>query len=1223
MTQEGGLQPGFRDTASIVNNNRHEPNTPIVTPCNRNSDLAYLRPNDNRSLNRQIPNHADNKAEAISLGPHARVFNRPQGPDTLRRGNAEDRSGPQSDTFSTHSKGFNLNEKQSLHSSLIEVNTVNANKASANFINQNVCSLDKSHLTPNTQTAPPTPSPVSSPTNMDCTVSENNSPKILNENVHSIHTFKKQSYPLDANNTLAQNPASSQDTSIQSAALPRCIYKRPTPLVFERTYPTISKHVHPKALFIYQATVSSKTNCKPLLMVPTSPTNLSTTPVPPTSSSVHLTLPGTVRTATSPTPLISTSFPLTPPVTPTPSCSPSPKSSLSKKDRTFFKSQDISSSKNQSPKGRRRVTWQDSVDLQRSDDDMGQASLPPTPSPPLKTSPSPLTRSPRSLESPSTFSFLRKSSLTEVPKSSPVCLQSPKPTSRKAQCAVLQSEESNKHTVSASPVSPMEWTSEHTGELCTSPGPDKKSSDRANQWQSYAPLSLPPDFSYQQNYSSPPYSTLKSARSPQGDAQSPLSTSPGFQPPTFSPSSISRPSSLSSDPAANRTTPQSQRSPDPIPPTQIVPLPFPNRSALPENLKYEGFRLKEVDNKSRKQSYKNTSVSQEDNKVAMGSERLSLQTTLQDETLPPSTACLNVVETLVYSLSKGNSTDLPGKTTPRSLTQCTSKLRFSMGIKPSIQLNTKTSGAGGSQYYPLNKNANTSSTNDTQLPFCTVTDESSTNSKGPSWRNESASRPEAGLPANQETHFVPDKATVEHASKGITQRDPVKLRRQFGVMLSDDLTHSPKCNESSKTPSISGSSVGNNSDITVKSNDTVQGDKEMDILGDTNAELERRETEKDRWKQNRYTLVPPQGLYNRSGDNFSSSSDITPEVNAETKFLLSNRPFTEREAKEERTRSRQISLPFETQCRDPDPCKQSPGDAVSATLCASSNNRPRSPFARFSTSPISPYLIATEIDDSVFYSPKEQTPPTKMGRSVSPLGTARRKMSTSPSTGGPVQEKERLASYSSCADLKYGIDAGRSISVSSVVSSRRQGSERISKGLRVLSVDDLSDPAETSKYKCQSMGDQGSTRNYRLSSRPGEMRSKSLPRSLKSLSCCASEDGLPKRQSPTTSPQDRLSGPRSRNTDLFQFYSEAALTPPPSPASPAVLLMSKPPIRSSPLSPGASRASLSARGMLPTRGMVASLSDFDESSDSGSDSTTDDEYYLESEEDDDDKESSL
>ncbi|CAL8293060.1 unnamed protein product [Lota lota] len=1238
MTQEGSSQPGFKVTASIINNNRNETDTPLVTHCNRNSDMASLSSNDNRSLNRQIPNHAEhNKAEAIRLSTHPHVFKRQRGPDTLRRSNAEDRSDQQSDTFSTHSKGVNLNEKQSQqpHSSLSEVNKVNVNKSSANIINQNVYSIDKSHLTANTQTALLTPSPVSSPTDMDCTFSENASPNILNEN-QSIHTFKKQSHPLDANDTLtchAQKPASSRDASFQSTALARCTYKRPKPLVFERTYPSVTKHVHPKALFIYQSIVSSKTNCKPLLTGPTSPTNPSTTPVPTTTSSVHLTAPVTVpTTTTSPTPLISTSFLLTPPVTPTPARSPSPKSSLSKKERSFSESLDISSSKMQSPKGRRRVTWQDSVDLQKSEDDMGQASLPPTPSPPRKTSPLPLTRSPRSLESPSTFSFLRKGSPTDVPKSSPVCLPIPKTTSRKA-----QSGERSKQTVSANPVSPMELTSEHIGMLRTSPGPDKRLSDRASQWHSYTPLSLPPDLSYQQHYSSPPYSTLKSTRSPQGDAKNSLPTSPpGFQPSTLSPSSISRPSSLSPDPAANRMS-QSQHSQEPIPPTQIVPLPFPNRSVLPEVLKCEDFRLKEADNKSRKQSNKNTSASQEDNKAVKGSERLSLQATLQDKTLPPSSACLNVIETLVYSLSKGNSTNSPDKTTPRSLIQCTSNTRFSVGIKPSIQLSTKNSGVGGNQYYPLNQNANTSSTKEAQLTLLTATDDSSTNSKGPSWKNESASRPGASLPANQETQFLPDKATLERASKGIHQMDQVvsKLRRQFSGMLSDDLTCSPKCNQSSKTPSISGSSVGN-SDITIKGNDRLQGDKEgklMDILGVTNGELERREMEKDRWKQNRYTLVPPQVLCNRSGDHFSSFSDRTPEVNAQ--FLLSNHPFTEREAEEERTSPRQICLPFnksdrvnvktsETQCRDPNPRKQSPGDSPSTTLCASSNNRPRSPFALFSTSPISPFLTATEIDDSVFYNPKELTSPVEMGRSVSPLGTARRKMSTSPSTGGPIQEKERLASYSSCADLKYGIDAGRSISVSSVVSSRRLGSERISKGLRVLSVDDLSDPApETSKYKCQSMGDQGCASSYRLSARPSEMRSRSLPRSLtRSLSCWASGDSPPKRQSPTTPPQDRLSGPRSRDTNLFQYYSEGALTPPPSPASPAVLLMSKPPSRSSSLSPGASRDSLSVRGMLPTRGIVASLSDFDESSDSSSDSTTDDEYYLDSEEDN-EKESTL
>ncbi|KAJ3611447.1 hypothetical protein NHX12_021462 [Muraenolepis orangiensis] len=261
--------------------------------------------------------------------------------------------------------------------------------------------------------------------------------------------------------------------------------------------------------------------------------------------------------------------------------------------------------------------------------------------------------------------------------------------------------------------------------------------------------------------------------------------------------------------------------------------------------------------------------------------------------------------------------------------------------------------------------------------------------------------------------------------------------------------------------------------------------------------------------------------------------------------------------------------------------------------------------------------IAPEIEDNVFYSPKELTPPgvsaLEMGRSVSPLGTARRHMSTGPAIGGPSH---------ACADLKYGIDAGRSISVSSVVSSRRLGSERISTGSRVLSMDDLLNGAHQSKYKCQSMGDQGYDTNYRLSSGPTEMRSRSLPRSLtRSLSCWSSEGSPPKKQSPTATPHDRLSGPSSRGTDHFH-YLEGVLTPPPSPLSPAARQMSRPPRRSSPGSPGTPGDSESVRGMLSTRGLIASLSDFNESSSSDSESTTDDEYYLIPAEDD-DKESAL
>lgn len=1228
VTKEGSLQPSSKETANIINNNRNETNTPLVTPCNSNSDSASPSSVDNRHLIRQSFSHADNnKAEAMRGGTNDLVFKRQGSPDMLRRSNAVDRPDQRSDAFPTCSKGTNLNEKQPqcLNSSPSEVNEVNVNKASfkdnvtkspvtplpsskmvsANIINQNVYSLDKCSLSANTQTALLIPSPISSPTIKDCKSSVMSSPKTQNENQYIY-----KSLSLDCNNILSCHtlkPASSQDISSPSTVLPRCTYNKPKPLIFERTYPSMTTFVHSKTSSLYQGTASSKPNYSPLSH--TSPT----IPTTPSSASVSTTTTPTFVTATttttSPTPLMGTSGLLTPPVTPTSSCSPSPKSSLSKR-RTFSGNLDISPSNEWSStlegKSRRRVTWQDSV---VPDEDKGQTPVAANQSPLQKTSPLSRARSPRSLECPSIFSFLREGSPTEVRQSSPVCSPILKTRSIEA-----QSGEISKQIVSAKPSSPMDWSSEHRTSA-TAPGPDQRLSDRASQWRSSTPLSLPADIGYQQRYSSPPYSTLKSTRSPQGDAKNPLPTSPGIHQQTFSPPFVTRPKSLCLDPVANRISVQPHHSPTNLVSTQIVPLPFPNRSVLPGGLKFDLFKSKEADNNGGKQSHysnKNTSESQVDNKAVIGSKPFSLLLTRQDKTFSSSSTCLNVIETLVYSLSKGNSTASPDNTTPKSLMQCTSNTTVSVETKPSFQLSTKHIGVGGNQYVPLNQNSNTGNTKEAQMPLFTATGDSSNNHKSPSCKTERTSTP--SVPANQEAHCVPDRATVESAQKGINKIDHVfsKLKQTFGG------------SQSSKTASIGSSSDSNISDVTFKSNDTLEGDKEgkrTKKLGDAHGEMGK---EKDKGKQNRYILIPSRMLGNTRGDNFSSHSDIMPEVNVQNQFSLSSQPFTQPEAQTERTSPRQVcrqqhvNESDEVDARtstsprgDPNPRRQSPGDP----RCPA--NRPRSPFSLVPfTAPLSPLATGLEIDDSVFYSHKEMTPPGEMGRSISPLGKSRRQMSTGPRTRSPSQERGCLVSYSSCADLKYGIEAGRSISVSSVVSSRRLGSKPISTGSRVLSVDNLCDPThETLKYKCQSMGDPGNASSYRLSNCPSEMRSRSLPRSLSRSLSCWSTEGSP--------PKDHLSSPTSRDTARLQLYSAGGPTPPPSPPSPAARLMSKSPSRSSPGSPAASKDCQSPLGLLP-RGSVASLSDFEDSSDSSSDSssTTDDEYYLDSEEDD-DKETAL
>nr|XP_029482399.1 uncharacterized protein LOC115105020 [Oncorhynchus nerka] len=247
----------------------------------------------------------------------------------------------------------------------------------------------------------------------------------------------------------------------------------------------------------------------------------------------------------------------------------------------------------------------------------------------------------------------------------------------------------------------------------------------------------------------------------------------------------------------------------------------------------------------------------------------------------------------------------------------------------------------------------------------------------------------------------------------------------------------------------------------------------------------------------------------------------------------------------------------------------------------------------------------------------------------------------------------RLASFSSCADLKYGLEAGRSFSVTSVLSSRPSGPGRISSGPRVSSVSDLTYPALTFGEEvmtwddCRVKGDwtiprwdthtttghkttgdsqavndwsvvsDRTSRNERKTIKanfinPHKARSKSLPRNVS----WSSEVTAP---SPTSTTTGRMWNHGSLETSHSLWDTEGPPTPPLSPPwSPASRRISRPPSSSSSASPSptdsrASQDSLSPRGRLPSRGYVSNLAVFEESdsgSDMDSDTTTDDEYYL-------------
>lgn len=528
------------------------------------------------------------------------------------------------------------------------------------------------------------------------------------------------------------------------------------------------------------------------------------------------------------------------------------------------------------------------------------------------------------------------------------------------------------------------------------------------------------------------------------------------------------------------------------------------------------------------------------------------------------------------------------------------------------------------------------------------------------------------------------KSETDRSQRSSKKIDQVlsKLRQKFSAKrLDDDLAFPWRCKPPSKTPSVSGSSdVSDVSNNTVDSNKTLEEEREhkrIEVDRDSCTRMEEREI----WTENVYTLNQSSAVRNRTGCGRFSNLEKTTTENDQSKdsvfelFQKDRSVFTKEQVTETESQScltchsptrhdigfygdkrvehkpKNQSLP-----RDISSARQQLWDpnrsATFPTHRRNSTASPRSPFSPFTF--LSPFSPADAMDDSVFYSPelqrrKESTSPCKSGDWFSLVDSGRTQASTGPCSGDPCQEKDRLPPYS-CADLKYGLEAGRSFSVSSVMSSRPSGPGRISTGSWVLSVSDLSDPTVTfgkhssgatgldqwsvtsdrsSRNNCKSMDDYRATSDYRVStipSDPSKMRSRSLPRSFtRSLSTWGSEvtDVPSPTTTTTTTKPGRLWRPANLDITHFTWDTEGPPTPPPSPPwSPASRRMSKSPSLSSPCSPsspsspGPPQDNQSLRGHLPSRGYVSSLTAFDEtdSSDTSSDTTTDDEYYLEMEE---------
>ncbi|XP_070842414.1 serine-rich adhesin for platelets-like [Chaetodon trifascialis] len=1299
VTQEGDSPLMGNDTTNI----RDKPNIPLVPRQNGKSDLASPSLTDRKRPSSQILNNRENSniSESVHKGNINIVMK------TQR--NAEDSPDHESNSLGKPQYGFSLKvteppkphsladtssgskiSKATMETALSHPKDLTKHDVRNNLFTANTTELPPTLLNPKSSNTPTessskysnnhctskTYSTPESPHNKDSQRFTKPSVSLVTTNTLNSQAFKTASgLPLTPNSKTSSSfhshPLASQ-TSIHASSHTGSSSQIPkftntantTPIGFERSYASIPKPFHPKTVSSLIPSVStfSKTNYSSVSTAPTisSSTTDSHPAVTTAPSPSLLTPPVTPILASSPTTITVSSL-LTPPATPiitSPNCS----DTSNPREGKILSSNQERDTKKLRPqvegKRVRRVTWEDSVDLQCSEPitvEMSEPSQIPTRSP----SPS---RSPQSINAPSIFSFLRSSSpATNTSLSSPITMTSGihpvkggKYRSLSSDSADLVSREQERSKQRPSDT----VISDQRRQALTTPRQERTLSVESGtvQCHSFAPPSLPSEFpsGYKLRYSSTPYSTLMSARSTQGETKTITPRSPLFQQPSqsnFTPHLCVR-----TGPGAVTTLPSSKPPLSSVSPPQPPSLPFQKNTAIRESSKCgvsETDKLKNNNGKNNSQDRQKGRVLLVNNRVHVNSQSLQ-----SDET--HSSSSTFVTETLVYSIKSNVGTALaaPKNTTAKPPQPVSVETRVS---QQSHTMQRKE--AAGERCSHSDQSSSGSSSTESQPPD----DEGSnrrmnvlSKSKFLSVESNNEKSPKRSRFALKKSVSTPNsslsRSDSDRANKTNNKMDQVlnKLRQTFSTRRSDDDMLFPwKWKRASQTPSVSGSSdISNVGDITVESTKSVekQEQEKRGVLKDNENGAE----VTNGWTRNRYTLTPPSASGSTvAGDNFYIWSDkSTPEIDqdeqnagAEHMSESKNQPRWISHSptmhqfdffKDNRTNYKSTNQ-FHS-CRDPSPGRSPNSSTACPTQFGKSTSSPRSPFSPFSSlSPLSSFPSPDVTDDSVFYSPKlqrrrESSSPCEPGEGISLGGSRRIRASTGPPSASPEQDKECLAS--SYADLKYGIEPGRSFSVSSVLSSRPSGPGRISTGSRFMSVGDLSASALTctgkdldhwsvtsdwtTDYDCLSSKD---CRMSFFPSDPGKMKSRSLPRSLtRRLANWSS--GVP--ASPpvnTTISKPTKHWSPSMNTCHFAWDTEGPPTPPPTPPlSPVSRRMSKPPSLSSPTcpsSPGAPQQvdSQSSRRHLPSRGYVSSLSTFEESTDSSSDTTTDDEYYLETGED--------
>lgn len=1263
--------------SSPQNNNDPTNKDQTNMPCNINSHLVSPGPLDNKRFSNQIPSNRYNRSttESVSKG-NRNVFMKPQrGTTNLRQRNSEDSSDQKAERLFKHQYHSSLDTQESqklYHLPVLSPSKIRRTASQTSLSHSTDLGkhdVSNSSFTPNVTESPPTlldlkrsntPTENSRKYNNNNWSSKTNS-ALLSPQLKESEKFKKQPLSLATTITLDSqaltskatsglpltpnintsssfhsNPVSSQTsthTSLHTDSSPQAhkSINTASPLGFERSSIPIPLHTKPPSGLI--PTVSALSIPK-YISGSTASISSSTTSGPSPSLLIPAT---TCAVASSPTSSTFSSL-LTPPATPITTSANYSKTPSPKGERAF------SSSPERDPKaarphvggkGARRVTWDDSVDLQHPETvTLEKPHLSPT----RPLSP---TTSPRSVRAPSIFSFLRSNSATT--NTSPVCSLAPQTSNMevgkggKYRSLSSDSADLTSRELQRSKQRPCDPTISYLGKQdLTTPRQERTLSVESGtvQCSSSSPLVFP-DFSsaYKLRYSSTPYSTLMSTRSTQGETKPVSPRSPCFP---ESPRQIY--SSSHTDHHSAMTIPASKPPLSPISPSQTISLPFQKKTAMQEIPKSWVSETNQVNNNYAKDSSQNN----QNGKILLVDNRYHISS----QSLQGDSSC--VTQTLVYSIKPKVDTAKPvPKITTSKPSQHSGNTVASLDTTLKQQpLTMQIKGASGEQCSRSDQSSSGDSSVDSQSQDDErhrrrVKESVLGKSRFFSVENSSEQSPKRSRFALKKSVSSPNsilsRSDSDRGNKTNNKMDQVlnKLKQTFSTKRSDDDPSFPwKWKRSSQAPPVS------ESNDSQSAGDTLEEQEEGQVVSKDNENIIE--------DTNRYTIIPPSPVVGTTAeDKFPvwlerSTSDAAqneqevytgqkPESKTQVHLTAHNQKPHQFDLHNNNRTDHSPTNQFPTH-RDVSPGR-SPNLSTGYPQFRKSTPSPRSPFSPFSTlAPLSPFTPPDVTDDSVFYSPKlqrrrESPSPCEPGEGLT-LGGSRRRLSTGPPSSGPGPEMEHLAS--SYADLKYGIEPGKSFSVSSVLSSRPSGPGRISTGPRFKSVGDLSSLtcegsgkdwdqwSSTPDWTAMSHGPRPSSNSKMpyFPSDPGKMRSRSLPRSLtRCLSNCSSEVVI---SQPVTSVASKPSHLWSPNMNIchFRWDTEGPPTPPPTPPqSPPSRRISKPTSPSSPVFPSLPGAqsveSQASRGHLPSRGYISSLSTFEESSDSSSDTTTDDEYYLE------------